>query len=147
MTVELTKKYVKDALVVWSSYLNVFTPLKWEFSKQILKEPFNYQNLPKDTEKIYLNTMFMRDKDSLVKINISKWQSSLVIYTDKLCQRFLIPNLKAEDFTEWTPTYNHYYLEVKLCTKPNELDILQSLIELTELKHKNIKLPLIIRKN
>lgn len=147
MTVELTKKYVKDALRVWSTYLNVFTPLKWELSKQILKEPIHHPNLPKETEKIYLNTMFRRDKESLAKIDICKWESSLVMYTDKLCKRFLIPNLKAEDFTEWNYCYDHYFLVVELRTKPNELDILQSLIDLTELKHKNIKLPLIIRKN
>lgn len=150
MTVEETKKYVKDALVVWSSYLTTFIPLEWELTKKRLKEPDELSNLPKEIDYMYINTMFKTEDLSVNTINLSEWEHSLILYTDILCNVFLNPVLKTKDFTEkdLAYIYTYYYIQVKLPVKPNELDILQSYAELSGLTQKyNIKLPSIIRKN
>jgi hypothetical protein len=153
MAVEETKKYVKDALVVWSSYLTRFTPLEWELTK---KRPKNPKSLITEFgyDYIYINTMFgfatQAQKESLFTINAYEWESSLILYTDKICKVFLA-KLKTEDFIyQDLPTYPYlfYRLDVTLLSKPNELDFLQSLADLNDLKKRhNIKLPSLITKN
>lgn len=150
MTVEFTKKYVKDALVVWSSYLTTFIPLEWELTKKRLKEPEKFSNLPKEIDYMYIDTMFKTEDLSVNTINLSEWEHNLILYTDKLCNVFLNPVLKTKDFTDrhLEYIYTYYYIQVKLPAKPNELDILQSYVDLYSLNQKyNIKLPSIIQKN